>query len=72
MEKEDSPKFKNFNNDIRFLKNYKFLEKINLNLDSPRIKEACFRLGLNPKECLIKYQLFLIVLEHLIRLKTKE
>lgn len=45
--KSDIPK----SNNDRYIKSYKQLEKANLDLDSPRIKKACFRLGIDIGEC---------------------
>lgn len=47
-EKKDKPKY---NNDIRWLRTAAQLEKVNLNFDSPRLKQAMDDLGVSPSEC---------------------
>jgi hypothetical protein len=44
------PFSENHRNDIREIKTIKMLAKINLELDSPRLKEACENLGIEPAE----------------------
>ena len=42
-------------NDIREIKTFKQLEKLELEYDSPRLKKALQNLGLSKEECLKKY-----------------
>ena len=44
------PFSENHRNDIREIKTIKMLAKLNLELDSPRLKEACENLGIEPAE----------------------
>ncbi len=44
-------------NDIKDIRSYAMLEKVNLELDSPRFAEACNTLGIHPRECAKKYVL---------------
>ena len=38
-------------NDIREIKTLKQLERVDLNLESPRLLKACENLGIDPSEC---------------------
>jgi hypothetical protein len=42
-------------NEVKEVRNYKQLEKLELNFDSPRMKKAMFNLGVGKEECLRKY-----------------
>ena len=53
LEEEEENKIK-LNNDIRDIRNLKMLEKVNLDFDSPRLKQAMDDLGVKEEECLKK------------------
>ena len=53
LEEEEENKIKR-NNDIRDIRNVKQLEKVNLDFDSPRLKQAMDDLGVKEEECLKK------------------
>ena len=42
-------------NEIKEIKNYKQLEKIDFDFDSPRFKKALYNLGVSKEECMKKY-----------------
>jgi len=44
------PYAKNQRNDIREIRTVKMLMKVNLDLDSPRLREACDNLGIETSE----------------------
>ena len=44
-------------NDIRDIKGYKQLEKVQLDLESPRFIKACVNLGISVEECHKKYDI---------------
>lgn len=46
----EEPKIK-YNNDIKDIRNFRQLEKVMLDFDSPRMKQAMDDLGVNIKEC---------------------
>ena len=41
-------------NDIKEIRNYKQLEKVDLDFDSPRLKKALHNLGVSKEECMKK------------------
>ena len=41
-------------NDIKEIRNYKQLEKVDLDFDSPRMKKALYNLGVSKEECMKK------------------
>lgn len=41
-------------NDIKEIRNYKQLEKVDLDYDSPRLKKALYNLGVSKEECMKK------------------
>ena len=41
-------------NDIKEIRNYKQLEKVDLDFDSPRMKKALHNLGVSKEECMKK------------------
>lgn len=41
-------------NEIKEIRNYKQIEKIDLDFDSPRLKRAMYNLGVSKEECLKK------------------
>jgi hypothetical protein len=41
-------------NDIKEIRNYKQLEKVDLDFDSPRLKKALYNLGVSKEECMKK------------------
>ena len=41
-------------NEIKEIRNYKQLDKIDLNFDSPRLKQALYNLGVSKEECIKK------------------
>jgi len=41
-------------NEIKEIRNYKQIEKIELDFDSPRLKQAMYNLGVSKEECLKK------------------
>ncbi|CAI2364477.1 unnamed protein product [Moneuplotes crassus] len=53
MEDTDSSEFKATNN-IRDISSFKQLRRVNLDLESPRLEQACFKLGIKPEELLLK------------------
>jgi len=48
---EDIPKPKKIKNDVKDLKSFRMLEKVDLDLDSPRFAKACESLGITKYEC---------------------
>jgi hypothetical protein len=50
-EEEQEEKKKKKNNDIREIRTIRQLEKVNLDFDSPRLKEAMNNLGISIDEC---------------------
>lgn len=52
-EEEEENKIK-LNNDIRDIRSIKQLEKVNLDFDSPRLKQAMDDLGVKYEECVKK------------------
>jgi hypothetical protein len=50
FEDDGKPKIK-YNNDIRDIRSIKQLEKVLLDFDSPRLKQAMDDLGVNINEC---------------------
>ena len=46
---DDAPKIK-YNNDIRDIRSLRQLEKVNLDCDSPRLKQAMENIGISPEE----------------------
>ena len=44
---EDSTKPKKIKNDVKDIKSFKMLEKVDLDLDSPRFQQACQALGID-------------------------
>lgn len=53
MEPKDSPDLK-ISNNIRDLHSFKQLRKVKLDLESPKLQKACFNLGIQPNELLMK------------------
>ena len=49
LEKKDAKR-----NEIKEIRNYKQIEKIELDFDSPRLKRAMYNLGVSKEECLKK------------------
>ena len=49
LEKKDAKR-----NEIKEIRNYKQIEKIDLDFDSPRLKRAMYNLGVSKEECLKK------------------
>lgn len=49
-EEDEEPKIK-YNNDIRDIRSLRQLEKVNLDFDSPRLKQAMDDLGVSFAEC---------------------
>jgi hypothetical protein len=47
------------NNDIRDIRSIRQLDKVNLDFDSPRLKQAMDDLGVSIEECMKKYVYFL-------------
>ena len=41
-------------NEIKEIRNYKQLEKVDLDFDSPRLKQALYNLGVSKEECIKK------------------
>jgi hypothetical protein len=48
---EESVKRLHFPNEIKEIRNLKHLEKVELDFESPRMKEALFNLGVSFDEC---------------------
>jgi nitrogen fixation/metabolism regulation signal transduction histidine kinase len=42
-------------NEIKEIRNHKQLEKVDLDFDSPRLKQALYNLGVSKEECMKKY-----------------
>jgi hypothetical protein len=42
-------------NEIKEIRNYKQLDKVDLDFDSPRLKMALYNLGVSKEECMKKY-----------------
>lgn len=42
-------------NEIKEIRNHKQLEKVDLDFDSPRMKQALYNLGVSKEECMKKY-----------------
>ena len=53
LEAEEANRIK-LNNDIKDIRNVKQLERVNLDFDSPRLKQAMDDLGVKEDECLKK------------------
>lgn len=49
-EEDEEPKIK-YNNDIRDIRSLRQLERVNLDFDSPRLRQAMDDLGVNISEC---------------------
>ena len=53
-EKEAQALLNSKRNDIKEIRNYKQLEKVDLDFDSPRMKKALYNLGVSKEECMKK------------------
>ncbi len=49
-QEDEEPKIK-YNNDIRDIRSLRQLDRVNLNFDSPRLKQAMDDLGVSVDEC---------------------
>lgn len=53
-EKEAAALANSKRNEIKEIRNYKQLEKVDLDYDSPRLKQAMYNLGVSKEECMKK------------------
>ena len=51
---DDEESKKKSQNDYRDIKKFAMLERITLDLDSPRLRKACLKLGIDASECVLK------------------
>ena len=55
-EEEEQKKKRKNPNDIKEIRSLRHLDKVELNLDSPRFAAACKHLGISRDECVKKYR----------------